>query len=127
MYLDTDIILAVIKREDWLKRYVDVKLIPDPKTSVLTVVEAELVLMRELGRQEALSCLDDIKENGILLLPMSQKIVEISCNLLKRYPRLNIFDSIHAAFALTLKEEILSTDSIFDRIPEIKKRDPRSI
>jgi predicted nucleic acid-binding protein len=126
VYLDTDVILAVIKRDDWLKRYVNLKRIHHPKTSVLTIVEAELVLIREVSREAAISCLKEVKEKGITLLPIGQEILKISSDFLEKYPRLNLFDSIHAAFSFKLKEEILSTDSIFDGVSEIKKRDPRN-
>ena len=52
MYLDTDIILALIKKDDWLRPYVDMKKIKNPTTSVLTVIECKLVISREYGRED---------------------------------------------------------------------------
>jgi len=61
VYLDTDIILAIVKPSDWLKDVVERK-ISDPKTSVFTLVEAEIVLNREASRELAVSVLDKVKE-----------------------------------------------------------------
>ena len=62
MYLDTDIILAIVKPSDWLKDVVErkIKVLSDPKTSVFTLVEAEIVLNREASRE--VSVLDKVKE-----------------------------------------------------------------
>ena len=62
MYLDTDIILAIVKPSDWLKDVVErkIKVLSDMKTSVFTLVEAEIVLNREASRE--VSVLDKVKE-----------------------------------------------------------------
>lgn len=129
MYLDTDIILALIKPEDWLKAYVERGLeeINEEKvTSLITVIESELVLMREYSRELALSAFEEIKKKGIKLLPISVEVIEESTKLLKKYSKLNIFDSVHLANAMLRREEILSTDSLFDEIEGIKRVDPRT-
>ena len=127
MYLDTDIILAIVKPSDWLKDVVErkIKVLSDPKTSVFTLVEAEIVLNREVSRGLAVRVLDKVKERNIRLLPLTEKMLTKSVELLRKYPKLNIFDSIHIACAICEGEAILSTDSLFDEIEEIEKVDPR--
>jgi len=51
MHLDTDILLALIKKEDWLKPHIDLKKVNKPKTSVFAVIEAEIILLREYSRE----------------------------------------------------------------------------
>jgi len=75
VYLDTDIILAIVKPTDWLKEIVERKLmqIRNLRTSVFTLVEAEIVLNREESRELAISVLERVKERNIQLLPLSPK------------------------------------------------------
>ena len=64
MYLDTDIILAIVKPADWLKDVVasKLKMLSDLKTSVFTIVEAQIVLNRETTREITISVLDTEKD-----------------------------------------------------------------
>ena len=125
MYLDTDIVLALIKDKDWLKKYIKINKIKNPKTSVLTLIEAELVLAREFGRKDVFR-INQIKNYKIKILSLDEKIFNLSNKLLKQY-NINIFDSLHAAFCLINKEKILSTDHIFDVIENLERIDPREI
>ena len=127
MYLDTDIILAIVKPTDWLKEIVERKLmqIRNLKTSVFTLVEAEIVLNREESRELAISVLERVKERNIQLLPLTEEILAKAVELLRKYRKLNIFDSVHIACAICEGEDILSTDSLFDEIEEIENVDPR--
>ena len=127
MYLDTDIILAIVKPADWLKDVVEskLKILSDLKTSVFTLVEAEIVLNREASRERAIGVLDKVKERKICLLPLTEEVLTKAVELLRKYPKLNIFDSVHIACAICEGEAILSTDSLFGEIEEIEKVDPR--
>lgn len=125
MYLDTDVILALIKEKDWLKNYIKISKIKNRKTSVLALIEAELVLAREFGRKEIFK-INQIKNYKIKILDLNEKIFNLSNKLLKQY-NINIFDSLHAAICLENKEKILSTDHIFDVIENLERVDPRRI
>lgn len=127
MYLDTDILLALIKKDDWLKPHTDLKKIKSPKTSVFAVIEAEIILLREHGRENAISALKDIKRKNIRVIPLEEKTLKKSIDFLEKYERLNIFDSVHAAYSAINKEKIVSTDNVFDGIEEIEKVDPRDL
>ncbi|WP_457591061.1 type II toxin-antitoxin system VapC family toxin [Geoglobus sp.] len=127
MYLDTDVILSQIKEKDWLKDIVKRKLESIDEefvTSAITIVECQIVLIREFGRDEAVKVPEKIEELGVKILPLSKEVLEISSELLEKYPKLNIFDSIHLAHAGREGEKILSTDRLFDEIEGIVRVDP---
>ena len=107
MYLDTDVILSQIKEKDWLKDIVKRKLESIDEefvTSAITIVECQIVLIRELGRDEAVKIPERVEELGVEILPLSKEVLEISSDLLERYPKLNIFDSIHLAHVIHERE-----------------------
>ena len=127
MYLDTDIILGLTKKEDWLKKHINFTKIKDPKTSVFTIIEARLVLEREYSREEALDVLSAVRRKGIQLLSFDEKVLTKSQELLRKYERLNHFDAIHVAFAIENNETLLSTDHIFSSIEIVDHKDPRDL
>ncbi|MBI4980220.1 PIN domain-containing protein [Candidatus Woesearchaeota archaeon] len=127
MYLDTDIILALVKKEDWLKEHVNFSKLRPATTSVFTVIEARIVLEREYSREEALSVLPTIRKLNIQLLPLDERVLGKSEELMQCFPRLNIFDSVHVAFALIYDDILVSTDTVFPTITNLKCKDPREI
>ena len=127
MYLDTDIVLSQIKKRDWLKDIVKRKLSEIDEnlcTSAITVVECQIVLLREDGREEAIKVMEKIKSLGLRILPLTKEVLMKSTELLSKYPKLNIFNSIHLAHAILEGERILSTDRLFDEINEVVRVDP---
>lgn len=46
---------------------------------------------------------------------------------MRQYGLTSIFDAYYAALALKLGEPIVSTDTVFDKIPGIERLDPRKI
>jgi hypothetical protein len=58
------------------------------------------------------------------ILPLTKEVLARSTELLSKYPKLNVFDSIHLAHAILKGERILSTDSLFDLVEEVVKVDP---
>lgn len=127
MYLDTDIILALVKEEDWLKPHVHMLELTSAKTSVFAVIEARLVMEREYGRREALAVFSLLQKLPIKLLPFDENVLAKSQELMQQYPRLNIFDAVHVAFALLHDEVLLSTDTLFATISGLKRKDPRQL
>ena len=101
VYLDTDCILALVKDSDWLKEPVQKRLKHEKKlfTSVLSVVECRLVLLRESTSKEAFSVEDVIKEWNIKLIPLDNKTLERSNKLMKEFDFLGTFDAIHITTA----------------------------
>lgn len=66
MYLDTDVLLALIKSDDWLKSRINFKRISKPKTSIISALECQIVLEREEGRKFTVSVLQKLNENDLL-------------------------------------------------------------
>ncbi len=127
MYLDTDIVLSQIKERDWLKEIVKRKLSKidvELKTSAITIVECQIVLFREEGRNEAVKVMERIKPLGLKILPLTEDVLIKSTELLAKYPKLNIFDSIHLAHTILEGERILSTDRLFDEVEGVVRVDP---
>lgn len=127
MYLDTDVILALVKEDDWLKKYIDVKKLKSMKTSVLNIIEAQLILEREYSREEAVNVLFKIKKFDIEIFSVDKRILDKSLELRQKYSKLNIFDSVHAASAITNKEVLVSTDTVFPDIEGLESIDPRHL
>jgi PIN domain nuclease of toxin-antitoxin system len=127
VYLDTDCILALVKDSDWLKESVKRRLKSETKfvTSVLTVIECRLVLLREATPEEAFKVEKVIKNWKIQLIPLNENILKRSKSLMQQNDFLGTFDSIHIATSLIYQEPILSTDHVFSLIPELVVEDPR--
>jgi predicted nucleic acid-binding protein len=128
VYLDTDCILALVKDSDWLKAPVEKRLRGEKRlfTSVLTIVECRLVLLREATTEEVFRVEEIIKKWKIKLIPLDESVMKRSKKLMRQNEFLGTFDSIHIATALIHKEQILSTDHVFSLIPELDVEDPRS-
>jgi hypothetical protein len=127
VYLDTDVILSQLKERDWLKESVEKKLgemNEKLKTSAITIVECQIVLLREDSRSSAIDVLDRIREFRVEVLPLTEEVLQLSKELLEKYPKLNIFDSLHLAHVLHEGEKIMSTDSLFDEIEGVARVDP---
>ena len=78
MYLDTDIILSQIKERDWLKEIVSRKLSKideELKTSAITIVECQIVLLQEEERDESVKVMKKIKPLGVRILPLAEDVL----------------------------------------------------
>ncbi len=128
VYLDTDCILALVKDKDWLKETVQKRLKNERKlcTSVLAVVESRLVLMREADLDDALKVEEKIEEMKIKLLPLNEKALRESKELMMEYDFIGTLDALHIATAKLHKETILSTDHLILSLPDLKVEDPRN-
>ena len=127
MYLDTDIVLALIKKEDWLKEHVHKLNLKDEKTSALTVIEARIVLDREYSEEDAKNALSKIKAMKIEILSVDEEVIEKSQKLIEEYSDIGMFDAVHVACAIIHNEIIISTDNFFKQIKEITVKDPRDM
>jgi predicted nucleic acid-binding protein len=128
VYLDADVLYSYLKPEDWLKPFAENILDKKDKfiTSIVTVIEIEIVSLRELGSTFSLSVLSRLKTlKNLEILPLSIDVLEKSVELRKLYG-LSIFDSIHAATCLLNNVEIISSDSIFDKVKGLERIDPRN-
>ncbi len=127
MYVDADVIFAVLKPND---RHLDFarKIINSKEklyTSTVTFVELEIVLKRELSDFLSQNVLTLVLEKIPVLeiIHFDKKILDKSLELRKQFG-VGIFDSIHAATALLYDKKIASSDHIFDRINSLKRIKP---
>ena len=127
VYLDTDCILALVKDSDWLKRPVERRIKNNRRlcTSVLSVVEARLVLMREEDIGSVFKIEEKLKAHKIKLLSLDERIISDSDKLMRDFDFLATFDAIHIATAKYHKEKVLTTDHLFSLIPGLSVEDPR--
>lgn len=136
--IETDILYAYIKNEDWLK--------PVAKEVILKIVRGDLGIVyasREslheiyyvsiaegvsidelITRFAALTTIDNL-----IFLETTYEVDLLALALMKQYNIDSIFDAYYAATALNQVPDhtIISTDTIFDRIPGIKRIDPRKL
>lgn len=127
MYLDTDVLLALLKVDDWLQADVKQAEFDDPKTSVVTAVEIQLVMFDEWSRSRLAEVQTLINAEGIELLPLTADTFQAGADLLPAYSSLNVFDAVHIGHARTLDEPLVSTDTLYPSIDEIEHRDPRDL
>jgi predicted nucleic acid-binding protein len=128
MYVEADLLYSYLKKTDWLKKEAK-KIVGNFKldTSVITVIELEIVSKRDFEDAFADSILKRLKEiENLKFYPLNMKILEKAVEYRKKH-KLNIFDALHAASAFSLKKDIVSTDRIYDLLEDIKRIDPREI
>ncbi len=134
--IETDMLFAYVKKEDWLKPTAN-KLISriisgefgivyasrESLHEIYYVSKAEGVSTDELiARTAALTAIDNLT-----FLDTTYEIDLLALALIRQYGFTSIFDAYYAATALNQIEDhtIISTDTIFDCIPGIKRIDPR--
>lgn len=126
MYLDTDVILALVKDSDWLQSEVDMENIDAPKTSTTALIEAQIVFIGD-SREHAAGVKQEVDSRGIQIVSTGPDVVEKSSAMLEKYERLNVFDSLHLSHAEVLDEKIVSTDTLYPEIDEVENVDPREL
>lgn len=127
MYLDTDVILGELKVDDWLAPTLKDVEFSQPKTSVVTVIEIQLVMFDIWFRSRLAGVATAIENLGIAVLPLTKEVLQSSADNLQAYSRLNVFDSLHIGHAVVLGEPIISTDSLYPDIESVTHHDPRSM
>ena len=113
IYADTDLFLALIKSEDWLKKNaIDFvkKNKGDITTSVVTVVETLLICRRHgIDSEEIVGSIFEIAQvEGI----SSEEAMQVA-HLIKN-ENVGVFDSFHAVLSRDMS--IVSSDKVYDRI-----------
>jgi len=127
VYLDTDVVLAVLKVDDWLSSSVDVESMDEPKTSVATCIEVQYAMQDEWDRERLTRVREPLQHEGIELVPLRAEHVSAGDALRRRYDRLNLFDAVHLGTADVLDETLVSTDTRYPSIEEISTVDPREL
>ncbi len=127
MYIDSDLIFALLKPSDRHAFFAGgIISSKEPLyTSIVTLLELEIVVKRELSDYLSQHVLDLVYEKipSLKILPLSKTNFSKSLELRIKFS-LGVFDSIHAAVALSKDKKIVSTDHIFDKIPGLKRIKP---
>lgn len=138
MILETDTLYAYVKKEDWLKPVAS-KLIGNMAQGEYGNVYASRECIHELyyvSTEEGVDIEEVISRIGALtaidnleFLETSHEIDLTALALVKQHEFTSIFDAYHAAAALEQDPDrtIISTDDIFDRVPSLKRKDPREL
>ncbi|WP_254547397.1 PIN domain-containing protein [Halomarina pelagica] len=122
MYLDTDVVLAALKRDDWLKSSVDVRALDAPKTSAATCIEVQYAMQDRWERERLTTTHEAIADEGIELVPLRTEHVAAGGELRRSHDRLNLFDAIHLGTARALGEPIVSTDTLYPSPRAVRSR-----
>jgi predicted nucleic acid-binding protein len=136
--IETDMLYAYVKKEDWLKstanaimqriikgEFGTVHASREALHEIYYVSKEEGVSAEELlARGAALTAIENLK-----FLETTYGIDLLALALIRQYRLASIFDAYYAATALNQIEDhtIISTDTIFDTIPGMKRLDPRKI
>ncbi|RLE59425.1 MAG: VapC toxin family PIN domain ribonuclease [Thermoprotei archaeon] len=138
MMIETDILYAYVKTKDWLKP-VATRIIVAIEAGKLGKIYASREVLHELyyvSMQEGVSLDDYIFRvaaitniENLEFLETTTEIDLLALTLMRQYNISSIFDAYYAATALAQVEDhtIISTDSVFDKIPGIKRIDPRVV
>lgn len=138
MMLESDVLYAYVKHADWLKS-VAVNLVSRIEkgefgpvyTSREVLHELYYVSMGEglaadefLSRAASLTAIENLR-----YFDTSYEVDLLAFAFIKQYGLSSIFDAYYAATAANQVEDhtIISTDKVFDKIPAIKRRDPRTL
>lgn len=138
MLIESDLFIAYIKKEDWLKPKAE-EIFSAISSKRLKGVQASSEVLHELyyvfvehaptsiilGNAARVATMENIE-----YIDATREIYLSALELLTTYELGSIFDAIYAATALTEMvpdHTVLSTDSAYDRIPGITRIDPRKI
>jgi len=136
--VETDVLYAYVKQRDWLKP-VAVEIIGMAARGELGELYASREVLHELyylsleegvppdeylARAAALTAIDNL-----VFLPTTPEVDLLALTLISQFGLSSIFDAYHAATALNQVPDhtIISTDHVYDRIPGLRRIDPRSL
>ena len=138
MLLESDILIAYMKKKDWLKD-VSTKIFDAIEKGKLKNMQMSSEVFHELyyvfSDYTSLSTIlaNEAKlatMNNLAFIDPTRETYLSALNLMETYGMKSIFDAIYAATALTEKvpdHTILSTDKTYERIKGIKRIDPRKL
>lgn len=138
MMIETDMLYAYVKKEDWLKTTA-YNVVLKIRKGELGTVYASRESIHELyyvSKEEGVSIDEYISRVAALTaienLTFTETTYEIdllALILMKQYKLESIFDAYYAATALNQVPDhsIISTDAVFDAIPGVVRIDPREM
>lgn len=130
MYIDTDITMALIGLDDALFTKINLDEINNKKTSIMTIFEIKDILSEMDISKDIKEIFYLMKKEKIEILPLTIDVLQKSIELLNKYDRLILLDlrhAVHASHCILLKETMFSTDPIYNRMGEIKYKNPEGL
>lgn len=136
--IETDVLYAYVKKEDWLKdtaKNIVTRIIKGEFGKVYSSREA-LHEIYYVSKEEGISADELIARTAaltaiqnLIFLETTFEIDLLALVLMRQYGFTSIFDAYYAATALNQVEDhtIISTDKVFDCIPGLKRIDPRKV
>lgn len=136
MMIETDMLYAYVKKEDWLKATANTIMLKISKGELSTVYASRESLheIYYVSKEENVSTNELITRvaaltaiKNLTFLETTYEIDLLALTLLNQYKMGSIFDAYYAATTLNQIPDhtIISTDTIFDSLPGIKRIDPR--
>lgn len=138
MLIESDLFIAYMKKEDWLKeiaekifRGIEERKIPDVQASsevfheIYYVFSDYVSLDTLLKNQARMATMENIT-----YIDTTREIYLSALELMNTYKINSIFDAIYAATTFTEKvpdNTIVSTDNVYEKIKGIERIDPREI
>jgi len=138
LMIETDMLYAFVKREDWLRSTAWNIILRITKGEFGAVCASREALheIYYVSKEEGVSIDEYISRAAALTAIKNLTFIEttyeidlLALTLIKQYKVESIFDAYYAATALNQVQDhtIISTDTVFDKIPGIKRIDPREI
>lgn len=137
MMVESDVLYAIVKREDWLKPVAE-RFMRKVMKGVFGRVYASREILHELyyvSIEEGVT-LDEYIERAVALttipnlifLETTYEIDLLALTLMRQYKLSSMFDAYYAATCLNMVDDhvIVSTDEVYDKIPGLKRTDPRA-
>ena len=136
--IETDMLYAYVKKEDWLKETANniISRIIKGEFGQVYVSRESLHEIYYVSKEEGVSNEELINRGATLtaiqnltFLETTYEIDLLALVLMRQYGFTSIFDAYYAATALNQVEDhtIVSTDKVFDCIPGLIRKDPRKI
>lgn len=136
--IETDMLYAYVKKEDWLKAtaYDIISRIMKGEFGIVYASRESLHEMYYVSKEEGVSTEEYISRaadltaiKNLTFLETTYEIDLLALTLMKQYKMESIFDAYYAATALNQVPDhsIISTDTVFNAIPGIERIDPREI
>ena len=138
MMIETDMLYAHVKSEDWLKPTAE-KLMQRIARGEFGLVSTSREALHELyyvSMEEGLDLESYITRlvaltsiRNLNYLDTTSEIDILAATLMRQFNLTSIFDAYFAATALNAISDhtIISTDETFDKVTGIKRRDPRTL